>query len=91
MRKNRFLVIGLSIILILGLSGCGSQIPDMTDEQREAISQYAVDLLLKYDTSQPSRLVDLGQLEKEEDTKPVEPVANHPRKMRVWMKLRKHL
>lgn len=85
MRKNRFLVICLSTILILGLSGCGSQIPDMTDSQREAISQYAVELLLKYDTSQPSRLVDLEQLEKEEVSKPDKPVATQPPKENTGM------
>lgn len=85
MRKIRFFVICFSIIWILGFSGCGSRIPDMTDEQREAISQYAVDLLLKYDTSQPSRLVDLEKLEKEEAAKPSKPVATQPPKENTGM------
>lgn len=45
------------------LVGCGAQIPDMTEEEQKAISEYAAGLLLKYDTSQPSRLVDLDALE----------------------------
>lgn len=48
------------------LGGCGAQIPDMTEEERKAISEYAAGLLLKYDTSQPSRLVDLDAVEGEE-------------------------
>ena len=52
-------------MLTVGLCGCGSQIPDLTDEQRSAISEYAVQLLLKYDTNTESRLVDLSLLEEE--------------------------
>ncbi len=67
------------VILVLALTGCGSQIPDMTEEQREAISEYAVQLLLKYDTNHSSRLVDLETLEKEpESTKPPKPTATQP-------------
>lgn len=66
-------------ILALTLTGCGAQIPDMTDEQREAISEYAVQLLLKYDTNDTSRLVDLETLEQEpEATKPPKPTTTKP-------------
>ncbi len=66
MKKVRM---SLGILLMTAtLVGCGGQIPDMSDEQREAISEYAVGLLLKYDTSQPNRLVDLELLE--EDAEP---------------------
>lgn len=66
MKKVRM---GLGILLMaVMLGGCGGQIPDMSDEQREAISEYAVGLLLKYDTSQSNRLVDLSLLE--EDVEP---------------------
>lgn len=54
-----------ALMLIMLLGGCAGQIPDMTDAEREAISEYAVELLLKYDTSQPDRLVDLSLLEEE--------------------------
>lgn len=66
-------------ILALTLTGCGSQIPNMTEEQREAISEYAVQLLLKYDTNETSRLVDLDKLEQEpEATKPPKPTTTKP-------------
>jgi len=69
----------LITILVLMLTGCGSRIPDMTEEQREAISEYAVQLLLKYDTNQTSRLVDLDTLEQEpETTKPPKPSVTQP-------------
>lgn len=48
-------------LCLFAFGGCGAQIPDMTDEERETISEYAANLLLKYDTSQPSRLVDITE------------------------------
>ncbi len=73
------LVISLCMLtLVLMLGGCGGQIPDMTDEQREAISEYAVGLLLKYDTSQPDRLVDLSVLEEESEPETTEAPAATP-------------
>lgn len=65
MRKKWLGSICVATMLTVGLSGCGSQIPDLTDEQRNAISEYAVQLLLKYDTNTDSRLVDLSLLEEE--------------------------
>ena len=63
--RRKLMCICVTAALVLGISGCGSQIPDMTDEERAAISEYAVELLLKYDTNQDSRLVDLELLEEE--------------------------
>lgn len=67
------------VILVFILTGCGSRIPDMTEEQQEAISEYAVQLLLKYNTNNSSRLVDLETLEQEEEnTKPPRPTTTQP-------------
>lgn len=63
--RRRLYCICITTALVFGMSGCGSQIPDMTEEERAAISEYAVELLLKYDTNQDSRLVDLELLEEE--------------------------
>jgi hypothetical protein len=41
--------------------GCGNAIPEMTDTQRQAISEYAVEKVLEYDISKESRLVDLSK------------------------------
>lgn len=72
------LVLSICMLLITCcLGGCAGHIPDMTEEQRSAISEYAVELLLKYDTSQPSRLVDLSELE-EPETTPVPEVTAKP-------------
>lgn len=50
----------LALILCMGITGCGNAIPDMTQEQRTAISEYAIEKVLEYDTSKDSRLVDLS-------------------------------
>lgn len=51
-------VICITALLVLTLAGCGS-VPDMTEEQEEMVSEYAVSLLLKYDEANHSRLVDV--------------------------------
>ncbi len=67
MKKKWIFCISLCLFLF-AFGGCGAQIPDMTDEEREAISEYAANLLLKYDTSRPSRLVEI--VEEEVQTTP---------------------
>ncbi len=74
MGKNKIVVMGFVMTIILHTTGCGSQIPDMTEEQSAAISEYAVELLLKYNAGDDSRLVDLSLLEQEpEPTKQPQP------------------
>ncbi len=40
------------------MSGCGAKMPDLTQEETNLISEYAVGVLLKYDKNHSSRLVD---------------------------------
>lgn len=44
------------------MTGCGAM-PDLTQEETELISEYAVGVLLKYDKSHGSRLVDTSAYE----------------------------
>ena len=67
MKKIRVSLCILGVMMIF--SGCGGRIPDMTEEEQEAISEYAAGLLLKYNTDQDSRLVDLELLEEQEVAK----------------------
>lgn len=55
---KRGLLIGLSCILLLSCTGCGGKMPDATEEQMDAIAEYAAVSLLKYDANQRSRLVE---------------------------------
>ena len=56
--KKMVSVIAVSAFLLLTLAGCGG-IPDMDAEQEEMVSEYAVSLLLKYDSENHSRLVNV--------------------------------
>lgn len=49
------------------LSGCGSTMPDLTQEETDLISEYAVGVLLKYDKHHSGRLVDTTDYETAED------------------------
>lgn len=56
MRKACTFLCGL--IMAALVTGCGSTMPDLTQEETELISEYAVGVLLKYDKRHGSRLVD---------------------------------
>lgn len=49
------------------LTGCGSTMPDLTQEETDLISEYAVGVLLKYDKYHSGRLVDTTGYETAED------------------------
>lgn len=46
---------------MLVMSGCGDSFPELSDEEAEAIGEYAAITLLKYDANSRSRLVDLAE------------------------------
>lgn len=51
-------------VIVAGLlAGCGSTMPDLTQEETDIISEYAVGILLKYDKNHGSRLVDTTEYE----------------------------
>lgn len=47
--KKRILVVLTVCMIVQALAGCGKAIPEMTEEQQKMVTQYAADLLLKYD------------------------------------------
>lgn len=59
---------GLAAVMLgsILLTGCGSVIPNMTEEEERAVGEYAALLLLKYDANHRSRLVDLSLIEEQE-------------------------
>lgn len=71
------------------LTGCSSSLPDMTEDQVDAIGEYAAVTLLKYDANSKSRLVDLAVLEKAEEPQQLPQVqlpdndAKEPEKQQV--------
>ena len=57
-----------SIGVACALTACGDAMPELTEEENEIITEYAVGLLLKYDKYHESRLVDLAAYEEEQDS-----------------------
>lgn len=56
MRKVGTFLCGIAVAVFL--TGCGSTMPELTQEETDLISEYAVGILLKYDKKHSSRLVD---------------------------------
>lgn len=78
MRKK---TVAVMCIMTLMLSGCGSEFPNLTDEQAKEIGEYAAVTLLKYDANSRSRLVDLSQVEEESVEESVPEVEKQPEAM----------
>ena len=63
-RKLRRASVFLCGVLAAALmTGCGSAMPDLTQEETDIISEYAVGILLKYDKYHSGRLVDTSAYE----------------------------
>lgn len=60
--------IGIACMAALLMTGCGADLPDMTDEEINTIGEYAAITLLKYDVNARSRLVDVSVLEELQNT-----------------------
>ncbi|MCM1268341.1 MAG: hypothetical protein NC302_10590 [Bacteroidales bacterium] len=72
MKKISVLLGGVAAALVM--TGCGAM-PELTQEENELISEYAVGVLLKYDKAHGRRLVDTTGYEvPEEEPEPEEPV-----------------
>lgn len=64
MKKEQLRKGMLVVIMSLMLTGCGNRIPEMTGEEERAVSEYAANLILKYDANHRSRLVSREEVEK---------------------------
>ena len=76
MKKAKVLLCGVAAALLM--TGCGDM-PDLTQDETELISEYAVGVLLKYDTGHGRRLVDTSGYEEpveEEEPAPEEPAED---------------
>ena len=67
MRRRKALLASLICVLAIGVSGCGNAIPELTEAEQQAVTDYAVDLVLKYDVNYQSRLVELSEEDLRED------------------------
>lgn len=84
MLKNKKRIVTVLMIgsLLFAVSGCGNQIPEMTEQQNALVTEYAAGLLLKYHADYNGRLVDTAVAPGEE-TVPMEtiPTETMPEEM----------
>ena len=74
--KKKFM--GGAVLLSAALlTGCGNEIPEMSQQQQELFVEYAVGKTLKYDKNHESRLVELT-LEEETGQVPAEEEVSQP-------------
>lgn len=57
----------MSVALIL--TGCGPQLPELTENESEKIAEYAATVLLQYEKTQKNRLVDTNAMEEQMELK----------------------
>ncbi|MCM1040709.1 MAG: hypothetical protein NC434_15440 [Ruminococcus sp.] len=61
MKRLNVLLCGIAAACIL--TGCGQTVPELTEEENDIITEYAVNLLLKYDKNYNDHLVELPAYE----------------------------
>lgn len=68
-RKRNIICGALLCTMMLSMTACGNEIPDLTEEESQRIGEYAAVTLLKYDANNRSRLVEpevvIAKLEKD--------------------------
>ena len=67
MRRVGIFLCGITAAICM--TGCGSIMPDLTEEETEIISEYASGVLVKDDRVYRSRLMDMSEYEEEENKK----------------------
>lgn len=64
---TRLLMTFAGVVVMLSLGGCGNAIPDMTEEQQDMVTEYAAQLLLKYDANYQSTILTEEQSREAEE------------------------
>lgn len=80
--KKKMTTVFCMMAVMMGISGCGNTIPDMSEEQEAIVTEYAAGLLLKYDKNYTTRLVDEEEKEaaKEPEAELEEPLEQEAEK-----------
>lgn len=68
--KKKTIVTTICIGSLFLSAGCGATLPELTEDQEEAIVEYAADVVMRYTRNYDSKLVDLSLYE--EETQPEE-------------------
>ena len=64
MQKRKLLVLSLTFCLSLGLLGCGTEFPQLSEEEYNQTVEYAAGLLMKYSINNQGRLVYISDTDK---------------------------
>ncbi len=64
---TRLLMTFAGAVVMISLGGCGNAIPDMTEEQQNMVTEYAAQLLLKYDANYRSTILTEEQSREAEE------------------------
>lgn len=67
--KKKSIICLSTFCMVFALTGCGSSIPEMTEEQEQIVAEYAANLLLKYDKNYEVKVVDTTAYHMEEERK----------------------
>lgn len=69
MRVKRAVLLSLTIMIVLSLSGCGEKFPELTEDEYKQTVEFAVGLLMKYSNNDKEKLtyVDANEVQKERD------------------------
>ncbi|MCH5269497.1 MAG: hypothetical protein J1E83_01990 [Lachnospiraceae bacterium] len=62
MKKTKVFA-GMCIASLLGITGCGATLPEMTQAQEDAIVEYVANIVMRHTNDYDSRLVDLSLYE----------------------------
>ncbi len=65
-KRNRTIVLLLICSMLFVMTGCGNQIPEMTEEENALVTEYAAGLLLQYHSDYTGKLVDTSVKPEEE-------------------------
>lgn len=78
--KKKMTTVFCMMAVMMGISGCGNTIPDMSEEQEAIVTEYAAGLLLKYDKNYTTRLVDEEEKEAVQNAESEEPLEQETEK-----------
>lgn len=65
MKKKYLRITSILAIMMLALSGCGTTLSDLTQEEEHRVGEFAANLLLRYDANNRSRLVSREEVQQE--------------------------
>ncbi|MBP3819057.1 MAG: hypothetical protein J6H31_12245 [Butyrivibrio sp.] len=69
MRVKRAVLLSLTVMIVLSLSGCGEKFPELTEDEYKQTVEFAVGLLMKYSNNDKEKLtyVDAKEVQKERE------------------------